>query len=579
MNLRDALDVKVGSTSVNKIYKGTYKVWDRNKKALDGYCKQNTTEGINLIEPKIATGTTKNGITITNNGDGSYIINGTATTGTDIRLDQSIPAGTDNLKNYTAGTYSLSCNELKTGLRLVLMQNQTWAKLIEMQYTNTPITKYIEATNNVFFYLYIDGGTTYNNYMLRPQLEKSSTVHDWEPYTGGQPSPNPDYPQEIEVMQGRQVVPIRSDNFIDISTLTDGYVNSLGNIESRAENLLYGEMHSEFIKVEPNTAYTFKIFETNSNYNNWIGVGLYMSNDYQKFISRATMSTTTNNWITFTTTADTEYIVVSARNLKQATKIMLYEGTAEKFWVPYKNEQYTVDLKSKNLFDLSKYNDIPTARNTITLIQNGVRVICATAGTYRYQSIPIPNSDNLLGKTITASANINYSSSQTAGFALYFANSTGDLVSLIKEVGSITSATVNLTATIPNTYPTNANSIVLIIYSGISQVAVGDYCEYTNLQVEEGAEATDYEPYYDYKLAGIGDYKDNFYTDKGKWYFKQSVGNVVLDSTKYWWFNTSSGITGVGFAGTAIANKIIESYGYGLTNYFHNDKEGKILIQ
>ena len=32
---------------------------------------------------------------------------------------------------------------------------------------------------------------------FRIQLEKGSIAHDYEPYTGGQPSPNPDYPQEV----------------------------------------------------------------------------------------------------------------------------------------------------------------------------------------------------------------------------------------------------------------------------------------------------------------------------------------------------------------------------------------------
>lgn len=33
---------------------------------------------------------------------------------------------------------------------------------------------------------------------FRVQVEKGSTTHDYEPYTGGQPSPNPDYPQEVK---------------------------------------------------------------------------------------------------------------------------------------------------------------------------------------------------------------------------------------------------------------------------------------------------------------------------------------------------------------------------------------------
>lgn len=35
---------------------------------------------------------------------------------------------------------------------------------------------------------------------FRVQVEKGSTAHDYEPYTGGQPSPNPDYPQEVKAV-------------------------------------------------------------------------------------------------------------------------------------------------------------------------------------------------------------------------------------------------------------------------------------------------------------------------------------------------------------------------------------------
>ena len=37
-----------------------------------------------------------------------------------------------------------------------------------------------------------------DNYVLHLMLSKGSTPHPWEPYTGGKPSPSPDYPQEIE---------------------------------------------------------------------------------------------------------------------------------------------------------------------------------------------------------------------------------------------------------------------------------------------------------------------------------------------------------------------------------------------
>lgn len=42
-------------------------------------------------------------------------------------------------------------------------------------------------------------GTTTGTYTINPMLNSGSTALPWEPYTGGKPSPSPDYPQEIEI--------------------------------------------------------------------------------------------------------------------------------------------------------------------------------------------------------------------------------------------------------------------------------------------------------------------------------------------------------------------------------------------
>ena len=103
MILRDALDIRRGTAQRNKIYKGTYKVWDRNKKALEGYCKQNTTEGKNKADTSSITETTFNGITFTpvyKNGLLQYIeANGTASNTSYIDIAR---------QTYNAGKYILN---------------------------------------------------------------------------------------------------------------------------------------------------------------------------------------------------------------------------------------------------------------------------------------------------------------------------------------------------------------------------------------------------------------------------------------------------------------------------------------
>ena len=42
-------------------------------------------------------------------------------------------------------------------------------------------------------------GATTGTYTIKPVLNSGSTALPWEPYTGGKPSPSPDYPQEINI--------------------------------------------------------------------------------------------------------------------------------------------------------------------------------------------------------------------------------------------------------------------------------------------------------------------------------------------------------------------------------------------
>lgn len=56
---------------------------------------------------------------------------------------------------------------------------------------------------------------------MRYQLEIGSTATSYEPYVGGIPSPNPDYPQDVNVVTGTQTVTVGSTS----------YTLSLGSIE------------------------------------------------------------------------------------------------------------------------------------------------------------------------------------------------------------------------------------------------------------------------------------------------------------------------------------------------------------
>lgn len=136
--------------------------------------------GKNLIDPKMAT-TTVNGVTCTNNGDGSFTLNGTATDNASFRLDQSIYVGNDNLKSYD-GEYTLSCNELVNGTSITLMQIETWNSYLTVKASEKVKTADIGKVEDAFVYIYVYADTTLNNLTIRPMLEKGTVATGYEPY-------------------------------------------------------------------------------------------------------------------------------------------------------------------------------------------------------------------------------------------------------------------------------------------------------------------------------------------------------------------------------------------------------------
>ena len=80
-------------------------------------------------------------------------------------------------------------------------------RLVAVQtFTTTSTTKYLRWSLS----LGSGAGTTPPT---QTQLELGSTATSYEPYVGGQPSPNPSYPQDINVVTGTQTISINGTNY------------------------------------------------------------------------------------------------------------------------------------------------------------------------------------------------------------------------------------------------------------------------------------------------------------------------------------------------------------------------------
>ena len=174
------------------------------KITVNGNQYQKTTQGINLLEIALPTQTYK-GVTFTNNGDGSFTLNGTATADLDFRVEQNAPLGSNNFNAYK-GTYTFYCSNLKSGMWFGSATYDDGAYnffMGQLQGNVSLLTREVDVGSG-FFYIHITSGTTVNKLTLKPMFLKGAytleTIPKFEPYTGGKPSPSTDYQQEIETV-------------------------------------------------------------------------------------------------------------------------------------------------------------------------------------------------------------------------------------------------------------------------------------------------------------------------------------------------------------------------------------------
>lgn len=136
--------------------------------------KKETT--VNLLNPTLQT-TTLNGVTCTNNGDGTYTLNGTATKLIDLDLTTSLTI--ENGKEYLMCFPSPS-----SSVKIYLMNGQSQT---EAYGSNPTQFKYIDKTNsNKAVHLVINSGYVCNNLIVKPMITTnlSATYDDFVPYTG-----------------------------------------------------------------------------------------------------------------------------------------------------------------------------------------------------------------------------------------------------------------------------------------------------------------------------------------------------------------------------------------------------------
>lgn len=238
-----------------------------------GNYEQVTTNGYQLFDAsKIAT-KSQGGATVTNNGDGSFTVSGRGNLTSEYQYSKIITDVSLIKKILKPGTITMSIETI-TNPRVLfqVFTNDSVDPVINVDMRNTDnktvdiLQQHIDNANRIRIGFVGDNNTTIQTGTIKPMLYQDGNG-TWEPFTGGEPSPNPDYKQEPKFFEpkhitssGNNLYPL--DNFTDLNsnfTIDDdgwfviNHTNNTGGIE------FFNIYHKPITELKKNSAYYFTI--------------------------------------------------------------------------------------------------------------------------------------------------------------------------------------------------------------------------------------------------------------------------------------------------------------------------------
>lgn len=325
---------------------------------IGGMYKQNQTKGLNFFDITGYTDRTVNGINIKVNDDGTLTLNGVCTvekTFVNISIPEHIiPAGTytrymsyaENIKSFL--TLALSYNNTTIPNTSVQPNNQYTTSTYNDDITYNQIKLYIPNTN-----------VTFNNIIVDPMLVRgeytANNAPKYEPYTGGNPSPNPDYLQAIEQVESVKLN-IRGKN------LCDG-INQNYYLTNNVD--IYGKVTGNSglaIDVQDKSYVTISTKITQDRYRIACTNSLLQEEKATTVAYRGVQKDNTSATVTINTTGY-KYLIINATDL---SSILVEDGSVATEYEPYQNQTINIDLKGNKLCAVSD-----TIKDKLLIDRNG----------------------------------------------------------------------------------------------------------------------------------------------------------------------------------------------------------------
>lgn len=173
---------------------------------MDGNYEQVTTNGYQLFDQSKLPTKTAGGATVTNNGDGSFTISGSGNITQNTYYGKYDLSHEDTIKILKEGNIKLQCENVYP-FPIIHFRNSS---KIYTQLSNgarqTSITNEMLSDGgfymSVFFYADINSAIKVGT--CKPMLYQDGNG-EFEPFTGGQPSPSPDYKQDMKAVEVKEI--------------------------------------------------------------------------------------------------------------------------------------------------------------------------------------------------------------------------------------------------------------------------------------------------------------------------------------------------------------------------------------
>jgi hypothetical protein len=395
--------------------------------------------------------------------------------------------------------------------------------------------------NYIFVYLSNSGQTISED--LHIQIESGSTATPYEPYVGSTssqltPSPNPDYPQDIQVVTGTQTVTITGKNLFDGLFAQGTYFNSIATnriITSQSPKLTAGQTYTLSFTGLP-TNFRFAVNLSSNPIRAEEGGSLAYDSGWK---------TTT---LSFTPQGDYYFAIVMSKlsgadivpSEVASMKWQLEPGATATTYEPYQSSDYEINL-GKNLFS-GNYSQFDNTGGTGT--------------SYAYFKLPTGSYYTL---TLIAKNDIEVQSPQKY---IGFTRTGGSTTSPIKWAWNGLSSASAGDKIVVNNLPINDIGMPYLSLYPKNEATLNWFMENFDIQLELGDTSTSFAPYFEpIELCKIGTYQDYIYKSGDDWYVHKESKKVVYNGSENWVTRTGKSHTFQISISTSV---------YGISNYFTN---------